>query len=195
MTSKVMRGVLGAVALLGWLLYAASLNSLNTRERSLREEIGRLQGERDQSAAERRQMADEYDQLRRKSGELNEVQKQLASVREQIRTLEQARVRLTDSVAQARSQIGAVLELSDRDTPAASTVTPRPSNTPMAQVRAAQEALTRLGYGPLESDGRIGPSTRQAIEAFERAQGLAATGDLRPKTVEALERMSGRSIQ
>jgi hypothetical protein len=195
MTYKVISGALGAAALLGWSLYAHTLSSLNTRESALRQEISRLQRERDQYAADRLRMTEEHDQLRQRSGELDEVQKQLASVREQLKSLDQARVRLTESIAQARSQLTSVFEPSPGGNPPVRAVTPSPSNTPMAHVRSAQEALIRLGYGPLEVDGRVGPGTRRAIEAFERAQGLAITGDLQSETVQALERESGVSIQ
>jgi peptidoglycan hydrolase-like protein with peptidoglycan-binding domain len=47
----------------------------------------------------------------------------------------------------------------------------------------------------LEVDGRMGPNTRPAIEAFEQAQRLAVTGELEARTVQALESTSGVSIQ
>jgi chromosome segregation ATPase len=55
------------------------------------------------------------------------------------------------------------------------------------KVRAAQEALTALGYGQLKADGVFGPSTRRAIEAFEQAKGLPITGSLGAGTLQALE--------
>jgi peptidoglycan hydrolase-like protein with peptidoglycan-binding domain len=41
----------------------------------------------------------------------------------------------------------------------------------------------------------MGAKTRQAIQAFERAQGITVTGNLEPATVQALEAASGMSIQ
>ncbi len=59
------------------------------------------------------------------------------------------------------------------------------------RLMAAQRALTKLGYGPLTEDGLFGPMTRQAIERFEREQGLAVTGLLVPQTARALSVRSG----
>ncbi|WP_244610485.1 peptidoglycan-binding domain-containing protein [Microvirga pakistanensis] len=63
-------------------------------------------------------------------------------------------------------------------------VAPSPSKD---QVRAAQEALTALGFGQLKPDGMMGPGTRRAIEAFERAKGLPITGGLGAGTLQALQ--------
>jgi peptidoglycan hydrolase-like protein with peptidoglycan-binding domain len=63
------------------------------------------------------------------------------------------------------------------------------------QVRAAQQALIGLGYGPLQADGVIGPGTRTALKAFEQSRGLAVTGELTADTVEALEAAAGVSLQ
>jgi hypothetical protein len=66
--------------------------------------------------------------------------------------------------------------------------TPAPAQTgaPSPDVIAAQKALTRLGYGPLEADGVSGRATRLAIERFEREHGLPATGLLGQRTARAL---------
>ncbi|MEE8301032.1 MAG: peptidoglycan-binding domain-containing protein, partial [Candidatus Tectomicrobia bacterium] len=42
----------------------------------------------------------------------------------------------------------------------------------------AQEKLVKLGYDPGLADGVYGPLTRQALEAFQRAQKLPVTGNL-----------------
>ena len=44
-------------------------------------------------------------------------------------------------------------------------------------------AASKLGYGPLKSDGVFGHGTRQAIEHFERDRRLPVTGELDPRTV------------
>jgi peptidoglycan hydrolase-like protein with peptidoglycan-binding domain len=54
------------------------------------------------------------------------------------------------------------------------------------EIRTAQEALVDLGYGKLKADGSVGPSTRKAVEVFERAKGLPVTGKLGPATLQAL---------
>jgi chromosome segregation ATPase len=193
-TYKAMSGVLGVLALLGWGLYSHSLSTSGSQEDALREQTTRLQNDLNQLNTEHRRVTAEYDQLRQSAGDLQSVQGQLASVQEQVKGLEQARAQLTQSIAQARSQLTSTLDPSD-DERASQTGTARPASGPLGQVNAAQEALTKLGYGPLTPDGRIGPKTRQAIEAFERAQGLTVTGNLGPATMQALESTSGVSIQ
>ena len=50
-----------------------------------------------------------------------------------------------------------------------------------------QKSLNKLGYGPLDEDGRIGSITREAIKEFQRAAGLdAIDGIPGPKTEAAL---------
>ncbi len=58
-------------------------------------------------------------------------------------------------------------------------------------VKSMQEKLSGLGYvgtdgKPLVTDGDFGPSTRQAVEQFQRDQGLTVDGKAGPKTLEAL---------
>ncbi len=44
-------------------------------------------------------------------------------------------------------------------------------------IRQIQESLARLGHDPGTLDGLIGPRTRRAIRAFERAKGLPVHGE------------------
>lgn len=44
--------------------------------------------------------------------------------------------------------------------------------------RAVQEALTAHGYDPGPVDGAIGPKTREAIRAYQAANGLSQTGEV-----------------
>jgi chromosome segregation ATPase len=194
-TYKVTSGVLGVLALLGWGLYGYALSSSGAQEDALREQATRLQSDLEHLNAEHRRVTAEYDQLRQSTGELQNVQGQLASVQEQVKNLEQGRAQLTESVAQARSQLSSTLNSASDDERASQTGTANPTNNPVPRLNAAQEALTKLGYGPLAADGQMGPRTRRAIEAFERAQGLTVTGSLGPATVQALESTSGLSIQ
>ena len=53
---------------------------------------------------------------------------------------------------------------------------------------AAQTALASLGYNPGNADGVIGLSTRQALRAWQKAQGLPADGYLSPEMVRRLVR-------
>jgi lytic murein transglycosylase len=51
---------------------------------------------------------------------------------------------------------------------------------------AAQSALAGLGYNPGNADGVIGLATRQALRAWQKAQGLTADGYLSPDMVRRL---------
>jgi murein L,D-transpeptidase YcbB/YkuD len=56
----------------------------------------------------------------------------------------------------------------------------------MQDVKKAQEALKNKGHDPGSTDGVIGPQTRQAIKAFQSANGLKETGRLDPETAGKL---------
>ena len=53
-------------------------------------------------------------------------------------------------------------------------------------VRAVQEELNRLGFDAGTPDGLFGPSTRGAIQAFERSAGREAAGEATPDLLRAL---------
>jgi hypothetical protein len=57
---------------------------------------------------------------------------------------------------------------------------------PDLEVRAAQLRLLFAGFDPNGIDGVIGPGTTRAVSAFQRANGLTATGRLDPPTLAAL---------
>lgn len=62
--------------------------------------------------------------------------------------------------------------------------------TPMmhgSDVRAMQEALAKAGYNPGALDGVLGPHTRDALMAFQKANGLAADGIRGPLTYAKLK--------
>ncbi len=54
----------------------------------------------------------------------------------------------------------------------------------------AQRALARLGYA-LHQDGVYGGTTRQALEKFERSNGLPVKGELSPKILRLLGARAG----
>ena len=59
-----------------------------------------------------------------------------------------------------------------------------------AQVRQAQLHLRAAGYYPGPVDGHLGPRTRAALRAYQRAHGLPSTGTLDGATSHAL--LAGR---
>jgi hypothetical protein len=61
-------------------------------------------------------------------------------------------------------------------------------------VTLAQRALAKLGYS-LHQDGVYGGTTREAIEKFERANGMPAKGELTPKVLKLLGQRSGVAMR
>ncbi len=55
-----------------------------------------------------------------------------------------------------------------------------------AAVLQAQRALNKLGYGPLKTDGLMGPGTRAALEKFERDRKLPVKGEAGGRTLREL---------
>ena len=53
-------------------------------------------------------------------------------------------------------------------------------------VRSVQEALKGKGHDPGPIDGVMGPRTKQALRAFQRAQNIQTTGQLDSSTASAL---------
>jgi hypothetical protein len=58
----------------------------------------------------------------------------------------------------------------------------------------AQRALVKLGY-VLHEDGVFGGTTRQAIEKFERANHMPATGELTPRILKLMSQRTGLSMR
>ena len=60
------------------------------------------------------------------------------------------------------------------------------TNTTPGKVREIQGALKSAGYNPGSVDGQLGPSTVNAVSAFQKSKGLPGNGVLTAKTVKAL---------
>lgn len=116
-----------------------------------------------------------------------------------------AQLYATDPLAQARELLQ---DRGDARAPAASRDASTQSRQPATlreddrgeAVRGLQESLNRLGVRdaegkPLETDGRFGPNTRHAVEAFQRANGLEVDGIVGPDTRKALERAQQETRQ
>lgn len=54
------------------------------------------------------------------------------------------------------------------------------------QVRIVQEALNKLGFGPLKVDGKFGEMTEGAVLAFQRSQQIERTAKVGPTTWSAM---------
>jgi cell division protein FtsB len=182
------------VAALGWSLWAWSALADRAGEASVQAEASR-QAALERITAERDQLAAERDQLQAQIGNLQDAEKRVARAKDEVAHLEHLRVRLSEAVDRAQAQLGGQPDPAPQASSAAAPP-PMPSLAlSQQQIRAAQEALTELGYGRLEADGVIGPGTRAAVAAFERTRGLPVTGELTIATVEALEAAAGISLQ
>ncbi len=74
-----------------------------------------------------------------------------------------------------------------------------PASIPAAEtgrdtLRAVQQTLADLGYGPITIDGLMGGETASAIRRFELDRGMAITGKPRPEIYAALEKTAGVTI-
>ncbi|MGI9374052.1 MAG: peptidoglycan-binding domain-containing protein [Hyphomicrobiales bacterium] len=56
-----------------------------------------------------------------------------------------------------------------------------------------QQGLSELGYQPGPVDGKMGQKTRIALQSFQRDRGLAVTGELSPKVLSELRKVTGQS--
>jgi hypothetical protein len=65
---------------------------------------------------------------------------------------------------------------------------------PSRSVAAGQRALAALGHD-VKADGLMGPSTRHAIEQFERERGLPVTGEFGSRTIRELIARSGLPVE
>jgi len=60
------------------------------------------------------------------------------------------------------------------------------TNTTPGKVREIQGALKSAGYNPGSVDGQLGPSTVNAVSAYQKSKGLSGNGVLTAKTVKSL---------
>jgi membrane-bound lytic murein transglycosylase B len=67
-------------------------------------------------------------------------------------------------------------------------ITPWPVETPLSRAdrTLAQTSLVRLGYDTGGVDGEVGPRTRVAIRAWQKANGLPADGYLTPMIIQRI---------
>lgn len=59
-------------------------------------------------------------------------------------------------------------------------------NSSRDQVMEAQRQLSSLGYEVGNTDGKLGPKTKQAIRKFQKDEGLQASGSLDQETLAQL---------
>ena len=67
------------------------------------------------------------------------------------------------------------------------------ASVPTEQNRKVQQLLKNAGFYSGKVDGKIGPASKKAIEAFQKSSGLKPDGKVGPKTLAALEKHAAAS--
>lgn len=69
-----------------------------------------------------------------------------------------------------------------------------PATKSEGMIKDIQQVLADLGYTPGPIDGAAGSETRKAISAFEKDRGLKPSGEISPKLLSEMKRITGRTI-
>jgi chromosome segregation ATPase len=179
------KGLLAATAI-GWGLFVYSILSTGSEEHAIQTENWQLRQQIEAITAERDQLAKENERRILAGQDLNTILVRIEAATEELQQLDSLRASVSQAIEQTRLQL-----TGPSDQPVAMTESPTVSTTSAVrlskqEIRTAQEALVDFGYGKLKADGALGPSTRKAVEAFERAKGLPITGKLGTATLQAL---------
>ena len=177
---------LSAVAAVGWSLFTYSVLSTGSEVHTLQSEIAHFRQQIETVTTERDQQAKANERKILAGQDLNTILVRIEAATEELQQLGSLRASVSQEIEQSRLQL-----TGPADPPAAMTESPVVSTTSAIrlskqEIRAAQEALVDFGYGKLKADGSLGPSTRKAVAAFERAKGLPVTGRLGTATLQAL---------
>jgi hypothetical protein len=176
-----------AVAVAGWALYGFSVLGPHSSEANAQTEIARLSQAAETASADRDALAAELERFKDGNQDLQHIQKQIAAATQELKHLEYLRGRVSGEIDTMRP----------RPSRASSQASP-PDEVPdplsvgsipfsKEEISNAQQALNRLGYGPLRADGVLGPGTRRSIEAFQRVKGLPVTGQLEADTLRTIK--------
>jgi len=188
--AKMQFGTLGtnpsAVAAVGWSLFTYSVLSTGSEVHTFQSEIAHLRQQIETVTTERDQQAKANERKILAGQDLNTILVRIEAATEELQQLGSLRASVSQEIEQSRLQL-----TGPADPPVAMTESPVVSTTSAIrlskqEIRAAQEALVDFGYGKLKADGSLGPSTRKAVAAFERAKGLPVTGRLGTATLQAL---------
>jgi hypothetical protein len=173
---------IAAAAVAGWGAYGYSALSSAQLEQQLSGQAAALQDYQAQFLSHRRRAEDG-------AREITKLHEQLVAARSDVERLKLMHRETETNLATAQEQLASLQKIHAPpaldSAPALRGITPLPTKQ---DVLAAQEALTQLGFGDLEADGVVGPTTRQAIEEFQRVVGLPVTGELHAQTLQSLMR-------
>lgn len=109
-----------------------------------------------------------------------------SAARTETALAEATKVEVSKSSQKARDPISALLQ--------GGSTQKAEANDKNKTVLAAQRALAKLGYS-LHQDGVFGGTTRQAIEKFERANGMPVKGELSSKIRHLLSSRAGIAVK
>jgi uncharacterized phage infection (PIP) family protein YhgE len=179
------KGLLAATAV-GWSLFVYSVLSTRSEELTLQSKNSQLRQQIETITAQRDQLAKTNDQKTLAGQDLNTMLVRIEAATEELQQLDSLRASVGQAIEQTRLRL-----TGPTDQPVVVMESPTVSTTSAVrlskqEIRTAQEALVDFGYGKLKADGSLGPSTRKAVEAFERAKGLPVTGRLGIATLQAL---------
>lgn len=179
------KGLLAAAAI-GWGLFGYTVLSTGSEERTIQTEIPQLRQQIETVTAERDQLAKENDRRILAGQDLHTMQVRIEAATEELQQLDSLRGTVSQAIEQARLQLTgpSSQSIATAESPMVSTTSA--VRLSRQEIRAAQEALVDFGYGKLKADGSLGPSTREAVKAFERAKGLPVTGKLGTAPLQAL---------
>jgi len=174
--------VLALVAVAGWGALILVNQSSAGIESQLRAQVASLS----QTQAD---LLSERGQAQATTGEWKQLQAQIPVIREELRQLTDARDQTQSELVLAQLGLSDAINRASQEHEDVSTTGSVESKAPdikQAVTATAQIALSKLGYGKVTADGVIGPGTRRAIEAFQRAKGLTVTRELDAPTLKQL---------
>jgi uncharacterized protein (DUF3084 family) len=174
--------VMTLTAVAGWGLFFLKSRSAAELEDHLRNQVSSLH-------QRQLELLNERTQMEAAAGTLEHLRSEVATLRTEHESLRQARDQVRAELAQARSEREMIAQQSSpADSRSAKTASSPTQDTKLNHdaIVTAQTALTKRGYGPLQTDGIVGPSTRQAIEDFQHDQGLKVTSQLDASTLRQL---------
>lgn len=125
---------------------------------------------------------------KQKDLEIQGLRNQISVLQTQIQTKDEEIINLRDSLSKASEEKEALAkEISKKK------VIPEIKSRP--KIKQIQLALKNAGYNPGTIDGRMGRQTRQAIKAFQKANGLSVDGRVGKQTWTLLKEYLYKKIK
>lgn len=180
--SRMLLVVLALGAVSGWITFFIANQSATETESQLRGQVTSLHQMQLNLVLEKNRM-------QAAQGDLEQLRSQVAKLRQEADLLAQARdlarAELVTATTGMKDLLGR-LSHARSDVAETGSVNTKAIDSQQLVTATAQRALARLGHGPLKADGVVGPGTRRAVEAFQRANNLYVTGELDAPTLRRL---------